>query len=77
MTKEEYEFYEDFMMNTELATKEEVAYVVDEETVITHSGEVKTHPQLTDYINYTKAKNKQKRNDFLNQKRKNTLRLVK
>lgn len=75
MTKEEFEFYEDFLYLSETATKDEVASL-EGEFAITHSGEVKINPNF-ELKKYIDCRNKQKQDAHYKAKRKAAFALLK
>lgn len=77
LTKEDYEFLEDMIANSELAMESEVDFECDDGFCITKSFDVKVSPKQKDYYNYLQSKNTQKRNKHLTTKRKQNLTLVK
>ena len=76
LTKEEFEFYEDFIINNEIADRSEVGFDDGDLTVITVSGEVKLSPELKEIKQYLEARTKQKRSNYIAEKRKKTFHLV-
>ena len=77
ISKEDLEFMEDMIMNTEVAKVEEIFAVCDDGYVITHNGGVKLHPAQKDLQNYLKGKMQQNRMNHLDEKRVKTLKLLK
>lgn len=61
LSKEDYEFYEDLILNTDLAQQNEVAFECEDGFCITYNGEVKLSPMKKDFYNYLKARNNQKK----------------
>lgn len=75
LSKEDYEFLEDMIANMDMASEEEVMEFTEEGFCITKTGEIKVSPN-NQFYQYIKSKNQQKRINFLNQKRKNILKLI-
>lgn len=76
MTKEDFEFLEDMIANCEMASPEEVDFECDDGFCITKTFEVKVSPSIKNEYLYLQSRNKQKRENHLNNKRKSTLKLV-
>lgn len=77
LSKEDYEFLEDFIATSDLATSDEFEYDCVDGFCITKDGSIKVNPKNQDFYNYLQSRNKQKRINHLNQKRKMTLSLIK
>lgn len=75
MTKEDWEFYEDFICNQDVATTEEIKENWGDGTVLTKKNEIKLSPHNEDR-KYFDAVKRQKKEAYFKEKRKNTLRLV-
>lgn len=77
LLSEEIEIMEDMIANVELANLNEIEHECDDGFVITKNGLVKWNPKFKDTYLYVNSKKEQNRLMFLNERRKNTLKLVK
>lgn len=75
MTKEDWEFFEDFICNQEVATVDEVKEYWADGIVLTVTNEVKLSPNNEDR-KYFNAVKKQKKDNYFKEKRKQLLKLV-
>lgn len=74
LTKEEFEFYEDFLVQGDFLNKEEVVLTTEEGLCLDNKGNVGfVESEMTKYI---QSRNNQKRNFYIKNKRKQNIKLV-